>query len=47
MGYAETSMLMLKFYQNEIIEPLLYIINSSLQEGIFPEKCKLAKLNQF
>lgn len=32
----------LKTMANEIVKPLTFLINKSLQEGIFPEACKLA-----
>jgi hypothetical protein len=43
-GYDEISMMVLKHCREEILDPLLFITNKSLLTGIFPEKCKLAKI---
>jgi hypothetical protein len=43
-GFDDISMMVLKSCQQEIADPLLYIINNSLKEGVFPDQCKLAKI---
>jgi hypothetical protein len=43
-GVDGLSMMILKHCRDEIIDPLLHIINQSIREGIFPDKCKLARI---
>ena len=43
-GYDGVSNKILKYVKDELVEPLLLIINQSLSQGKFPDKLKLAKV---
>ncbi len=43
-GVDQVSMKVLKYCSNEIVMPLLDIINSSIRAGLFPSQCKMAKV---
>ena len=43
-GYDEVPERILKQNINIFIKPLTHLINSSIKEGIFPEKLKIAKV---
>ena len=43
-GYDEISASLLKLISPFIVEPLVYLYNQSLQEGIFPTELKIANV---
>ena len=44
MGYDEISASLLKLISPSIVEPLVYLCNQSLQEGIFLTELKIANV---
>lgn len=45
IGVDRVSVFLLKFCSEFLAAPLVYIINASFQEGIFPEKIKTSLIN--
>ena len=43
LGWDETPAFLLKTCSNYYVKPLTYIINKSIEEGIFPNELKLAR----
>lgn len=43
-GVDEVSMRVIKHCSAEILEPLTHLVNTSLETGIFPTSCKIAKV---